>query len=89
MAKSISAEEQILAANYVLGELSGSEIKKFEAALANNPELQAEVDALQSAYDTLPQGLSPVTPPPDLKAKIIKSFAAESIVNPLTNSTRE
>jgi anti-sigma-K factor RskA len=89
MAKSISEEEQILAVNYVLGDLSESEINQFEAALANNPELQAEVDALQSAYDTLPQGLSPVTPPPELKAKIVQSFAAESIVNPLTNSTRE
>ncbi len=78
MAKSISAEEQILAASYVLGNLTESELNQFEAALADNPELQAEVDALQSAYDTLPQGLSPVTPPPDLKAKIIKSFAAES-----------
>jgi anti-sigma-K factor RskA len=89
MANSISAEEQILAASYVLGDLSGSEINQFEAALAHNPELQAEVAALQSAYDTLPQGLSPVTPPPDLKAKIIKSFGAESIVNSLTNLTRE
>ncbi len=83
MAKSISAEEQILAASYVLDDLGGSRINQFEAALANNPELQAEVDALQSAYDTLPQGLSLVTPPPDLKAKIIKSFAAESIANSL------
>ncbi len=89
MAKSISEEEQILAANYVLGNLTGLEINQFEAALASNPELQAEVDALQSAYDTLPQGLSPVTPPPELKAKIIKSFAAESMANSLTNPTRE
>lgn len=78
MAKSISEEEHMLAASYVLGNLTGSEIDRFEAALADNPELQAEVDALQSAYDTLPQGLPPVTPPPDLKSKIIESFAAES-----------
>jgi anti-sigma-K factor RskA len=81
MANSISAEEQILAVGYVLGHLSELEITQFEAALAHNPELQAEVDALQSAYDTLPQALPSVTPPPDLKAKIIESFGAKSIVN--------
>jgi Anti-sigma-K factor rskA len=80
MPKSISEEEQILAAGYVLGHLSASEINQFGTALASNPELQVEVDALQSAYDKLPQGLSPVTPPPELKAKIIQSFAAESII---------
>jgi anti-sigma-K factor RskA len=81
MAKSISEEQQILAIGYVLGHLSGLEINQFEATLANNPELQAEVDAWQSAYDTLPQALPSVAPPPDLKAKIIESFAAKSIVN--------
>ncbi len=86
MPKSISEEEQMLAAGYVLGHLSASEINQFGAALANNPELQAEVDTLQSAYDKLPQGLPPVTPPPGLKAKIIESFAAESIANPIVNS---
>jgi hypothetical protein len=89
MAKSISEEEQILAAGYVIDHLSGSEINQFGAALTDNPELQAELDALQSAYNRLPQALPSVTPPPDLKARIIASFAAESIANPLTNSTVE
>jgi anti-sigma-K factor RskA len=81
MANSISEEEQILAAGYVLSLLSAAEITQFEVALANNPELQAEVDKLQIAYNKLPQGLPQVTPPPDLKAKIIESFIAESKIN--------
>lgn len=89
MANSISEEEQILAAGYVLGHLSGAEIMQFEAALAHSPELQAELDALQSAYGTLPQALSFVTPPPDLKAKIIESFGARLIADSLTNLIRE
>jgi anti-sigma-K factor RskA len=87
MANSISEEEQILAAGYVLGHLSASEITQFGAALANNPELQTEVDLLQIAYDQLPQGLPQITPPPDLKAKIIESFVAELSSNPTIKSS--
>lgn len=81
MVKSISEQEQILAAGYVLGDLNASEINQFEAALANNPELQAELDALQSAYDTLPQAMPSATSPLGLKAKIIASLAAKPIEN--------
>jgi hypothetical protein len=83
MANLISEEEQILAAGYVLGYLSASEITQFGSVLTNNPELQAEVDALQVAYDQLPQGLPQFTPPPDLKVKIIASFATESTAKPI------
>jgi Anti-sigma-K factor rskA len=89
MANSISEEEQILAAGYVLGHLTASEITQFETVLANNPDLQAEVDALQSTYHQLPQTLPLYTPPPDLKVKIIESFAAASIANPITTLTLE
>jgi Anti-sigma-K factor rskA len=85
MARSISEEEQILSAGYVLGDLSESEIAQFESALATNPELQAEVAALQIAFDKLPQGLPSVTPPPGLKSKIIESFAAASSANQIVN----
>lgn len=81
MAKSISEEEQILAAGYVLGDLSEAEITEFESELITNPELQAEVAALQVAFDQLPQGLPAVTPPPGLKAKVMESFVTESNTN--------
>ena len=81
MAKSISEQEQILAAGYILGDLNASEINQLKAALANNPELQAELDALQVAYNTLPQAMPSVTSPPGLKAKILASLAAKPIEN--------
>ncbi len=87
MANSISEEEQILAAGYVLGHLSAAEITQFGTALANNPELQAEVDVLQIAYNKLPQGLPQITPPPGLKAKIIESFATELSSSPIIESS--
>jgi hypothetical protein len=81
----ISEEEQILAAGYVLGDLSESEITQFESALVTNPKLQAEVAALQVAFDKLPQGLPLVTPPSGLKAKVIESFAVESSINQIVD----
>lgn len=82
MVKSISEEEQILAAGYVLGDLSTTEITEFEAALATNPALQAEVSALQVAFNQIPQGLTPVPPPPTLKAKIVDSVVVAENPNP-------
>lgn len=74
----ISEEDQVLAAGYVLGDLSESEITEFESALVTSPELQAELAALQVAFDKLPQGLPSLTPPPGLKAKVMESFAIKS-----------
>jgi hypothetical protein len=78
MPKSISEDEQILAAGYVLGDLSRSESREFESALVANPALQAEVEALQIAFDRLPAGLPQIAPPPPLKAKILDAFTAQS-----------
>jgi Anti-sigma-K factor rskA len=70
----ISEDEQMLAAGYVLGDLDTLEATEFELALTSNPDLRAEVYALQIAFDKVPQGLPQVTPPPALKSKIIESF---------------
>jgi hypothetical protein len=82
MAMSISEEKKMLAAGYVLGDLSTLETSEFEAALATNPDLQAEVTALQVAFNNIPQGLTQVPPPPTLKAKIVESFVAAESPNP-------
>jgi anti-sigma-K factor RskA len=79
MAMSRSEEEQMLAAGYVLGDLSTLETSEFEAVLATNPDLLAEVAALQVAFNKIPQGLTSVPPPPILKVKIVDSFGAELI----------
>jgi hypothetical protein len=71
---SISEEEQMLAAGYVLGDLDTLETTEFELALTSNPDLRAEVYALQIAFDKVPHGLPQVIPPPALKSKLIESF---------------
>ncbi len=78
MSRSISEDEQILAAGYVLGDLSRSESREFESALVANPALQAEVEALQIAFNRLPGALPQIAPPPPLKAKILDAFTTES-----------
>jgi Anti-sigma-K factor rskA len=75
MARTILAEEQELAAGYVLGDLSEAELTEFEAALATDLDLQAEVDALQLAFHKVPQGLEIVVPPAALQAKLLSAFA--------------
>jgi anti-sigma-K factor RskA len=69
------AEEQELAAGYVLGDLNETELNEFEALLANDHDLQAEVAALQLAFHQVPQGLELVAPPPGLQAKLLNAFA--------------
>jgi anti-sigma-K factor RskA len=73
--RTILAEEQELAAGYVLGDLSEAELTEFEAALATDLDLQAEVDALQLAFHKVPQGLEIVVPPAALQAKLLSAFA--------------
>ncbi len=73
----------MLAAGYVLGDLDELETTEFELALATDPNLRAEVSALQIAFDKVPHGLPQIAPPPALKAKIIESFAvAKTVSNP-------
>ena len=79
MIRSISEDERVLAAGYVLGDLSASESREFESALVTNPALQAEVDALQIALDSLPEGLPQIIPSPLLKTKILDNFTIEAI----------
>lgn len=74
----ISEEEQMLAAGYVLGDLSPTETTEFQTVMAGNPDLQAEVAAMQVAFNKLPQRLDLIAPPPDLKAKIVDNFGVAS-----------
>jgi Anti-sigma-K factor rskA len=89
MVRSISEDEQMLAAGYVLGDLSAVESREFESALATNPALQAEVTALQAAFNKLPEGLPQYAPPPLLKAKIIESFAVEAVPESTVNFSQQ
>ena len=79
----------MLAAGYVLGDLSPSESIEFESLLSQNPTLQAEVNALEMAFNQLPQSLSPITPPPALKGKIMAATERQFQSNPGFNQTVE
>jgi anti-sigma-K factor RskA len=90
MARTILAEEQELAAGYVLGDLNETELTEFEAILATDLDLQAEVDALQLAFHKVPQGLEIVVPPAALQAKLLNAFAempAPAVVPVVTPAT--
>ena len=59
-----------LAAEYVLGTLAGDERRRFAAALAHDPELQAQVEAWEQRLQGLGQDEIPVEPSAGLWDKI-------------------
>jgi anti-sigma factor ChrR (cupin superfamily) len=59
-----------LAAEYVLGTLAGDERRRFAAALARDPELQALVDDWEQRLQGLEQGRTTVEPSAGLWDKI-------------------
>lgn len=66
---------QELAAGYVLGNLSSAEAEQFATLLAANPELAAEVAALQEALALMPYGLEPAAAKPELRSQILTAAA--------------
>ncbi|MFF2371472.1 anti-sigma factor domain-containing protein [Agromyces sp. NPDC058110] len=57
-----------LAAAYALDALDEPDRARFELALADSPELQAEVDAFRAIASGLGDAIEPVAPPASLKA---------------------
>ncbi|MBT9312121.1 anti-sigma factor [Leptothoe kymatousa] len=70
-------EIQELAAGYVLGDLTSTEAESFTALLAQMPELQAEVAALQEALAMMPYGLEEEAPAMGLRSQILSAAQAE------------
>lgn len=66
-------ESKPLLAEYALSD----DASEIEALLAEDPELRAELDALTEAAHGLALTLTPVPPPPALKARLLASVAAE------------
>ncbi|MEM7063270.1 MAG: hypothetical protein AAF572_08900 [Cyanobacteria bacterium P01_B01_bin.77] len=78
MTRSLSPQErQELVAGYVLGDLSSAEAEAFRLLLAEMPELQAEVTALQEALAMMPYGLDEVEPVGELRSQILSAAQAE------------
>jgi anti-sigma-K factor RskA len=65
-------------AAYLLGALPEEERVGFERHLAGCPECRREVEDLAVAVDALPTAAPPVTPPPELKQRIMSVVDSEA-----------
>jgi anti-sigma-K factor RskA len=63
---------------YVLGALPDRDREGFEHHLATCPECRREVEELSIAVDALPAAATPVTPPPELRSRIMAVVDAEA-----------
>jgi anti-sigma-K factor RskA len=63
---------------YLLGALTDSERRAFEAHVAGCGECREEVEWLRPAADSLPRSVEPVRPPPALKAALMKEVRRSS-----------
>lgn len=73
----LTEDDKLMAAGYVLGDLEPNEQQAFEQQLSQNPALVAEVESLRASLRLLPQGLPPLTPPPQLRDQVLAAFALE------------
>lgn len=77
--------EQLLISGYVLGNLSPSEALLFAEMLAENPDLNEQVMAMQKALDlayTSPE----IAPPPNLRDRLLTTAKAETTFLAVDNS---
>lgn len=72
----ISEQQQEQAGLYALGALTAAEKQDFETNLRSQPELRALVRDLQSTAEALARSVPAVTPPPELRARVLRSVGA-------------
>ena len=60
---------------YVLGTLSEEQAKEVERALAESPELAAEMRAISDAYETFATSLPPVAPKPETRSRLLRAMS--------------
>ncbi len=68
------------AAAWVLGALDDDEATAFAHLLETSPEAREEVEQLREAADVLPYTVAPVSPPPELRARIMSIVEGEAEV---------
>ncbi|MEL6137861.1 MAG: hypothetical protein AAFQ61_05125 [Cyanobacteria bacterium J06626_23] len=69
----LSDELQVLAAGYVLGDLSSAEMAEFQAQLSTNPQLVQAVTDLQETLSLLPYGLQQQQPDPRVRSQLLQA----------------
>lgn len=67
--------------NYILGSLSPQEAKEVQKMAAQYPEIQVELDNIETALADFAQSHA-VAPPPYMKAKILQTIENLSVVTP-------
>ena len=82
----ISEQQQELASLYVLGALAVGEQGAFEAELRANAELRHLVRSLQRTTGLLATTSPAMTPPPELKDKVLRRIDA-AVTAPVSQST--
>ena len=70
MARRLSEEEKMLAAGYILGDLTPEETVRLEQLATGNPDLRQAIHALQASFELMPQALTQVEPPTLLGERI-------------------
>ncbi|MEO0535784.1 MAG: anti-sigma factor [Cyanobacteria bacterium P01_A01_bin.123] len=80
MPQPLSEAEKLLAAGYVIGDLTPEEAEQLAQLAATNVQFLEEVQALQASFDLIPQALSTVEPPMALREKI-----TATPIQPITN----
>ncbi len=66
------------AAGWVLGALSPEEAERFAAHLDTCESCRAEVAKLTEAYERLADAAAPLTPPPELRDRVMSAVQAEA-----------
>jgi anti-sigma-K factor RskA len=73
-----SSDAALVAGEYVLGVLSAAERRAFEARLAREPALRAEVEYWEQRLGAMAAKVPPIDPPPQVWAKIEAKLDAQT-----------
>ncbi|MEC5168972.1 anti-sigma factor [Glaciihabitans sp. GrIS 2.15] len=76
-------ELHLLSGAYALNALEGEEKNRFEAYLLTSEELRAEVDSLSDTAVSIGLATEPVSPPADLKTRLMAQIAITPQLAPL------
>ncbi len=73
----LSEEEKMLAAGYVLGDLTEGELEKVKELSEQNSEFLEEVRALTASFNLMPTALPKIAPSPSLESSILDAYSVQ------------